>query len=117
MNRDVTGTYEIYTDIEGDHYKCYNASVFKNADNGNYLYRSKFGDWVIGTDLGKMRRGAKIRSLAVDDKQKFLVTCPCKVMLNTMSFFMQELMLRLTDGKGRLFVKRTRSDGLIVKPS
>ena len=82
LNRDVTGTYEIYTDIEGDHYKCYNASVFKNADNGNYLYRSKFGDWVIGTDLGKMRRGAKIRSFAVDDKQKFLVTCPCKVMLN-----------------------------------
>lgn len=79
VDREIAGTYEIYTDVEGDPYKCYNASVFRNTEKGFYLYRSKFGDWVVGTNLGKMKKGAKLRSFAMDEKEKFLVTCPCKV--------------------------------------
>ena len=60
----MAGTYELYVDIECDGFKCYNASVFRlnhtqinlilnqtfsrNPDNGIYLYRSKYGDWVFG---------------------------------------------------------------------
>ena len=32
-----------------------------------------------GTDMGKMKRGAKLRSFDLDEKEKFLRTCPCKV--------------------------------------
>ena len=46
--REIGGTYEVYLDVEFDQFKCYNAAVFKNQSNGHYLYRSKYGDWVIG---------------------------------------------------------------------
>ena len=32
-----------------------------------------------GRNLGKMKRGAKLRSFDVEEKEKFLRTCPCKV--------------------------------------
>ena len=38
----------MYLDVEYEPYQCYNASVFKNPDTGTYLYRSKFGNWVVG---------------------------------------------------------------------
>ena len=82
-------------DVECDDFKCYNASVFRNPNTGIYLYRSKYGDWVFGRkslnllsskftlhsgrNLGKMKRGAKLRSFDSEEKEKFLRTCPCKV--------------------------------------
>ena len=32
-----------------------------------------------GRNLGKMKRGAKLRSFDIEEKEKFLRTCPCKV--------------------------------------
>ena len=32
-----------------------------------------------GKNLGKMKRGAKLRSFDLEEKEKFLRTCPCKV--------------------------------------
>ena len=52
--RELAGTYELYVDVECDEFKCYNASVFRNPNNGIYLYRSKYGDWVFGRKYFKI---------------------------------------------------------------
>ena len=47
--RETAGQYDLYLDVEMDSYKLYGASVFRNEETGHYLYRSKFGDWTVGT--------------------------------------------------------------------
>ena len=47
--RETAGQYDLYLDVEMDTYKLYGASVFRNEETGHYLYRSKFGDWTVGT--------------------------------------------------------------------
>jgi len=81
--KETAGQYDLYLDVEMDSYKLYGASVFRNEETGHYLYRSKFGDWTVGKDMGKTKRGSKLRSWDVeeakDKEAKFLRTCPCKV--------------------------------------
>ena len=49
--RETAGQYDLYLDVEMDTYKLYGASVFRNEETGHYLYRSKFGDWTVGTKI------------------------------------------------------------------
>eukprot|EP00090_Calanus_glacialis_P014215 TRINITY_DN22947_c0_g1_i1.p1 TRINITY_DN22947_c0_g1~~TRINITY_DN22947_c0_g1_i1.p1 ORF type:complete len:148 (+),score=38.43 TRINITY_DN22947_c0_g1_i1:29-445(+) len=75
---DCLGTFELYLDVEYQPFICYNANVFKKENESMYLYRSKFGNWVIGRTLGKIKKGSKVRSHE-DDPQKYTRNCPCKV--------------------------------------
>ena len=43
------GGFQLYLDIEWEPQVCYGACVFQNPDTKCYLYRSKYGNWVIGT--------------------------------------------------------------------
>jgi len=106
--KEIGGTYEVYLDIEFDQYKCYNATVFKNTTNGHYLYRSKYGDWVIGTDMGKMKRGAKLRSFDLDEKEKFLRTCPCKVDKWKRRVVGEDGQVRWRDCEAKLMIRRQK---------
>jgi hypothetical protein len=38
-------------DYTGDPVTCHEAAVFKSSSGKLFLYRSKHGDWVIGTEL------------------------------------------------------------------
>jgi len=46
--RDAIGNYNLYVDEDEEPYVCYGASVFWNEEANTYLYRSKFGSWVVG---------------------------------------------------------------------
>merc|ERR1712156_1017297 len=65
--KETAGQYDLYLDVEMDTYKLYGASVFRNEETGHYLYRSKFGDWTVGKDMGKTKRGSKLRSWDVEE--------------------------------------------------
>eukprot|EP00091_Calanus_sinicus_P011662 TRINITY_DN26309_c0_g1_i1.p1 TRINITY_DN26309_c0_g1~~TRINITY_DN26309_c0_g1_i1.p1 ORF type:complete len:137 (-),score=19.21 TRINITY_DN26309_c0_g1_i1:299-709(-) len=77
-NRGGLGTFLLYLDIEGEPLVCYGACVFQNPETKCYLYRSKYGNWVIGKSLGKIKRGALVRSHE-SDEIKFTRNCPCLV--------------------------------------
>jgi len=64
----------------GDRVACHEACVFKTKDNALKLYRSKDGDWVIGKELGKSRRGTLLRSQD-PDRESFIQECPCQTKL------------------------------------
>eukprot|EP00092_Neocalanus_flemingeri_P020350 GFUD01022047.1.p1 GENE.GFUD01022047.1~~GFUD01022047.1.p1 ORF type:complete len:134 (+),score=26.97 GFUD01022047.1:36-437(+) len=76
--RECIGHFNLYLDVEDEPFVCYGASVFKNNENKTYLYRSKYGTWIIGKTLGKVKKGALIRSHD-DEKDKFALVCPCGV--------------------------------------
>jgi len=76
--RENIGNFNLYLDIEDEPFVCYGASVFKHSDTKTYLYRSKYGSWVVGKTLGKVKKGALIRSNE-DEKEKFAHECPCRV--------------------------------------
>jgi len=42
------GNFDQYLDVEEEPFVCYGASVFKNTENSTYLYRSKYGSWIVG---------------------------------------------------------------------
>eukprot|EP00090_Calanus_glacialis_P018299 TRINITY_DN28389_c0_g1_i1.p1 TRINITY_DN28389_c0_g1~~TRINITY_DN28389_c0_g1_i1.p1 ORF type:complete len:100 (-),score=11.89 TRINITY_DN28389_c0_g1_i1:129-428(-) len=75
--REGIGNYHVYLDVEDEPFICYGASVFMNPESNTYLYRSKFGNWIVGKNMGKVK-GAIIRSQE-DDREKFALVCPCKV--------------------------------------
>jgi len=77
-HKECIGHFSLYLDIEGDPMVCYGASVFRNEETKTYLYRSKYGNWVIGKTLGKMKKGALVRSHE-EDRESFTHVCPCKV--------------------------------------
>merc|ERR1711923_255115 len=56
------GLFTMCLDVEFEPLIIHGACVFKNKEFGTYLYRSKYGNWVIGTVMGKIRKGAMIRS-------------------------------------------------------
>ena len=45
----------------------------------NKLLKNHLNSFRTGRNLGKMKRGAKLRSFDIEEKEKFLRTCPCKV--------------------------------------
>ena len=47
----VLGTFLLYLDIEYEPMVCYGAGVFHNKETKYFLYRSKYGNWVIGKDI------------------------------------------------------------------
>jgi len=77
-HRDAIGNYNLYVDEDEEPYVCYGASVFWNEEANTYLYRSKFGSWVVGESLGKLKNGTIIRSKD-DESESFALVCPCKV--------------------------------------
>ena len=46
--REGIGNYHVYLDVEDEPFICYGASVFMNPESNTYLYRSKFGNWIVG---------------------------------------------------------------------
>merc|ERR1712227_255208 len=99
---DISGNYEVYLDIEYDPYQCYNASVFHNPETKTYLYRSKFGNWVVGKRLGKINKGAQLRSYDFDpfdakERERFIYSCPCLVNRWQKSFKGEDGKIRWTD--------------------
>ena len=53
------------------------------------MFQSEIFTWLAGKDMGKTKRGSKLRSWDVeeakDKEAKFLRTCPCKVKLEVSS--------------------------------
>jgi len=76
--RDGIGTFNLYLDVEDEPFVCYGASVFRNEESNTYLYRARCGSWVVGDILGKVKKGAIIRSKD-DERESFALVCPCKV--------------------------------------
>jgi len=62
---------------EGDNKACNEAAYFKARDSDIFLYRDKNGDWVIGKNLGKSRKGALLRSQD-PDRTSYILECPCQ---------------------------------------
>merc|ERR1711868_56 len=111
--QDTSGNYEVYLDVEYEPYQCYNASVFHNPDSGTYLYRSKFGNWVVGKSLGKIKKGAQLRSYDFDpfdarEREKFIQSCPCSVDRWQRSFKGEDGKIRWTDVKAKLNIRRQK---------
>lgn len=77
-NRHCLGFFDVYYDIEDEPLVTHGASVFINVKEKIFLYRTKFGNWVIGDTLGKMRRGAMYRSNE-EDQDTVVHCCPCKI--------------------------------------
>merc|ERR1719430_157304 len=84
-HRNCIGNFNIYLDIEGEPMAFYGANSFEHAKHGlegekTFLYKSKFGNWCIGTKIGKFQRGILVRSCEPDE-EKGTYSCPCKIPL------------------------------------
>merc|ERR1711963_156359 len=49
--KDGLGTFSICLDIEWQPLIVHGACVFRDRDTKNYLYRSKYGNWVVGENF------------------------------------------------------------------
>jgi len=65
------------TKANGDKVASHEAVVFTSSDKKLKLYRGKDGDWIVGKEIGKSRKGALLRSQD-PDRESFIQECPCQ---------------------------------------
>eukprot|EP00090_Calanus_glacialis_P004399 TRINITY_DN13275_c0_g1_i1.p1 TRINITY_DN13275_c0_g1~~TRINITY_DN13275_c0_g1_i1.p1 ORF type:complete len:128 (+),score=40.88 TRINITY_DN13275_c0_g1_i1:68-451(+) len=71
------GDFHLYENIEGDPVPCNEAAVFISTKGKLYVYRSKDGDWVVGTTVGNNKKGVHMRSQD-PDRNDYIHECPCQ---------------------------------------
>merc|ERR1712228_170557 len=74
--KDGLGVFSMCLDADFQPIVKYGACTFQNKETQAYLYRAKYGNWVVGTVLGKIKKGAIIRSHG-EESDKFTRCCPC----------------------------------------
>jgi len=87
-----------------DKMACVNeAAVFKARSGNTMLYRSSEGDWVVGTELGSISKGAIMRSQD-PDRGSFIQECPCQ----TQVWQWRDGNNWITDNKLRVVIRKDR---------
>jgi len=51
--------------------------LFRHKGGKLHLYRSKDGDWIVGSVIGNMKKGVFLRSQD-PDRSSFIQECPCQ---------------------------------------
>jgi len=76
------GTFTLHLDESGDAIANNEAAIFisTNSKPKLYVYRSKDGDWLVGTTIGNNKKGVHLRSQD-PDRESFIQECPCQTRL------------------------------------
>merc|ERR1712126_426152 len=77
-HRHCLGHFVEYLDVEGQPVVTYGASCFQRQAGKSFLYRTKHGNWCLGTMLGETESGVCVRS-DEPDAERWAHSCPCTV--------------------------------------
>merc|ERR1711956_78136 len=69
--------FSMHMDEHGDNIVNNEAAVFISIKGKMYIYRSKDGDWVVGTTVGNNKKGVHLRSQD-PDRSEYIHECPCQ---------------------------------------
>jgi len=74
------GDFTLHLNEHSDPVVVNEAAVFVQNKPKLYVYRSKDGDWLVGTTMGNNKKGVHMRSQD-PDRQDYIHECPCQTKL------------------------------------